>query len=163
MWKSFSSYLNTLFVMGMFLLVVTYFGAEKIWFNVLFGTLSSGIEVSSFALITLTLALDYECRLFWVCLSFGSISPVGTRPDWLCRSFLCGSSEISTRCRTTSRRGVRPSWSSAPSSSAPLISPSYPNSGSTARRIRRLQRKSQPWRKKKPKSKVRILTRQRFS
>ena len=32
--------------MGMFLLVVTYFGTGEIWFNVLFGTLSSGIEVS---------------------------------------------------------------------------------------------------------------------
>lgn len=31
-------------MIGMGLLAVTYFGTGKIWFNVVFGTLSSGIE-----------------------------------------------------------------------------------------------------------------------
>ena len=44
-WRSFSSYTKTLTVIAIVLLVLTTFGNSHIWFNVLLGTLSSGVEV----------------------------------------------------------------------------------------------------------------------
>lgn len=46
-WKSFINYLNTLGIMAVFLLIVTFFCSEQLWFCVTLGTLSSGIEVSA--------------------------------------------------------------------------------------------------------------------
>ena len=46
-WRSFPRYLNTLATMSVILFFTTMYGAGNAYYNVILGTLSSGIEVST--------------------------------------------------------------------------------------------------------------------
>jgi len=80
-WKQFSSYVNTLLVMSVTLLVLTYFGHSHVWFNVALGTLSSGIEVSIIEKV-INFAELYLNRPYLGFLNFGSTAREATRLDW---------------------------------------------------------------------------------
>jgi len=83
-WKQFSFYVKTLFVMGVTLMILTYFGHSHKWFNVALGTLSSGIEVSK-NLKVVNFSAHYLNRPYLEFLNSGSIAREATLLDWRSR------------------------------------------------------------------------------